>query len=827
MKQFLSKDGRGMVILMSLMALSGIALIALLNIYSSRVMAENSQWREQSDEIRVDMATSHLWAGRTLESINALTIQSQILLPIERAEARCSALRDGGTVEDVTVNRVDVKEAQTTLSTLCPQISELVSKQRAQVDALAARGAQPADLASTTLFLDALTASQKLAEEIHEADEANKRLLRQMDWAMVAALLLFAVVGINIIRQHEKASAALARRNRLLLDAAADAIYGLDKEQNVVFANPATTAITGFELDDLRGQNVNELMDYTRPDGSKFRSTESPTFKAVHLGIASDVTNEIFKRVDGSSFPVEYTATPVGNDDDVVKCVVVLRDISERRALEKAKDEFISLVSHELRTPLTSIRGSLGLLAGGAVGDIPPSAKRMIDIAAGNTDRLVRLINDILDIERMESGKASLERDERNVGDLIVQAVDEMRGAATAGKVVLVPQPMDIAVWADGDRIVQTLANLIGNAIKFSPEGGEVTVSATTNGTEAVLFVSDHGRGIPPEKLDAVFGRFQQVDASDSREKGGTGLGLAICQSIVQQHEGRIWVESTVDVGSTFLFSLPLVRTRSGKSVAAAAPDAPATPEIRVAANARVLVVDDDPAVLKEACAILTRKGYDAIPASSGKDALKCAAEQHPDALVLNLATPGTIGWEVLSSIRENEQTKDIPVVVLSTFGEHADDSTVISSEGTDPMFSALRLALSSDRPDCKVVIVEDDVDLAAVLEATFTRHGINATSVHTFARALEVIPETDPDLVVLDLSLPDGNGAELLERLRTEGGLRSVPVVIYTGRDIPPDELRRMQTADVSVFTKSRVSIEQFEQNVLELLGVLLQTRT
>jgi CheY-like chemotaxis protein len=198
---------------------------------------------------------------------------------------------------------------------------------------------------------------------------------------------------------------------------------------------------------------------------------------------------------------------------------------------------------------------------------------------------------------------------------------------------------------------------------------------------------------------------------------------------------------------------------------------------------------------------------------------------------VLDLVMPGTSGWEVLASLRANEKTRDIPVVVLSILaGEGIDESdspTKIDMPfDNEALFSALKLAVSSDRTQCSVVVVEDDVDLATVLVATFARHGIQALSVNSFAGALDAIPETAPDLVVLDLTLPDGNGADLIERLRNDGHLRGVPVVVYTGQDMAPDEVREIKDVDVRVFTKSRVSIEEFEENVLELLDAMLQSR-
>jgi signal transduction histidine kinase len=236
-------------------------------------------------------------------------------------------------------------------------------------------------------------------------------------------------------------------------------------------------------------------------------------------------------------------------------------DAAYRRQMERLKDELVSIVAHELRTPLTSIRGSLGLLASGKLDPRSSQGQRLVEIAAQNSDRLVRLVNDMLDLERLESGALGLEQAATPADRLVEQAVDAVRGAAQEAGVRLAADVRpDLALWADADRAVQVLVNLLSNAVKFSPAGAQVRVTAERRGDEALFQVRDRGRGIPHDQLEAIFERFRQVDSSDARKKGGTGLGLAISRSIVHQHGGRIWVASALGQGSTFFFTLPLAR---------------------------------------------------------------------------------------------------------------------------------------------------------------------------------------------------------------------------------------------------------------------------
>jgi PAS domain S-box-containing protein len=241
--------------------------------------------------------------------------------------------------------------------------------------------------------------------------------------------------------------------------------------------------------------------------------------------------------------------------------VAQVQDITERQAIDRMKNEFISIVSHELRTPLTAIRGFLGLIDTGIYDEKPDKAKRMIKLALTNSDRLVRLVNDILDLERLDSGRVQLVMETCEVGELLQQAVEGVQSIADAASVKLAIIPTSVQVYAAPDAIIQTLTNLLSNAIKFSPPASTITLSAQPQADSVLFQVKDQGRGIPADKLETIFGRFQQVDASDARQKGGTGLGLAICQGIVHQHGGNIWAESVLGEGSVFCFTLPVPKS--------------------------------------------------------------------------------------------------------------------------------------------------------------------------------------------------------------------------------------------------------------------------
>lgn len=329
-------------------------------------------------------------------------------------------------------------------------------------------------------------------------------------------------------------------------------IYRVTPDGIAVFVNPAVTRATGYAPSNLIGRNWWRILypgdDYSQVD-QLFRDLKDAPLVNYEMTLTTRAGQ---KRVILWNIVNRFT-----HDGRLVEIIGVGADITAHREVERMKDEFLSVVSHELRTPLTSIRGSLGVLAGGLAAGLPERARQMLDVAIRNTDRLTRIINDILDIERIRSGRVRMDRVPCDAGALIQQAADAMLGTSEIAGVRLSVVPLAATVWGDPDRIIQTLNNLIGNAVKFSPTGATVRLSAERRDDVVVFEVRDQGRGIPANMLEAIFERFEQVEASDSREKGGAGLGLAICRSIVERLGGRIWAESTLGSGSSFFVALP------------------------------------------------------------------------------------------------------------------------------------------------------------------------------------------------------------------------------------------------------------------------------
>jgi PAS domain S-box-containing protein len=353
---------------------------------------------------------------------------------------------------------------------------------------------------------------------------------------------------------------------RLAVEACPSGMVMIDRDGRMVMVNAEIERQFGYTRDELIGQSVDMLVaEGLRTQHARYRLDFTPKPETRRMGAGRDLCG---RRKDGTEFPVEVALNPIHAGDHHLVLGVII-DISQRKHMERLKDELVSTVSHELRTPLTSISGSLGLLVSQWSGGLPECTLRLLEIALKNSQRLVRLIDDILDVEKIESGCVVFSFVRVDLRDVAKQAIDDNRGFAEGFgvRVLLDAASVEAEVEADPDRLAQVITNLLSNAIKFSLRGSEVLIAVEKNGDAFRISVRDHGSGIPEEFKPHIFEKFAQADETNSRQKGGTGLGLSIVKQIVERLGGKVGFNDAPGGGAMFYVELPAWNDTAGGEI--------------------------------------------------------------------------------------------------------------------------------------------------------------------------------------------------------------------------------------------------------------------
>lgn len=597
---------------------------------------------------------------------------------------------------------------------------------------------------------------------------------------------------------------------REISDAVPAWITYLDAEQRFRFHNEAYETANGLTHAQINGKTLREvigddLYEVIRPKVEEVLSGYPVVYERPHQtksGGARDYVINYFPRYSKED-----------NQGTVVGFYMLATDITELKRIDRMKSEFVSTVSHELRTPLTSIRGSLGLISGGVAGKLPDAVMNLVGIAKNNCERLIRLINDILDIEKIESGKMQLNLQVIDLKPLLVQALaaNEGFGAAKNVKLRLVCPDATIRVNADSDRLTQVITNLLSNAVKFSPADNAVEVLVLRTGLGVRVEVQDRGPGIPEEFRPRIFQKFSQADSSDSREKSGTGLGLNISRAIIEHLGGSIGFQTDAAQGTTFFFELPVwaefIPVRSSLA------EGPPEP------TARVLVCEDDRDIAGLICVMLDKGGFAYDMAHSAAQAHTLLEHTRYDAMTVDLSLPDEDGITLIHALRKQAETRNFPIVVVSASATEGkirfNDKLLTVSDwlhkpiDENQLVLALRQSiagLAQNKP--RILHVEDDFDIQRITAAIAQDFAIFEFAATLHEARVRLLGQNF-DLILLDQTLMDGSGWDLLPDI--EALPKPPPVVVFSATDVP-----RTVTARVAaVLVKAQTSNAQLQQTL------------
>lgn len=459
--------------------------------------------------------------------------------------------------------------------------------------------------------------------------------------------------------------------------------------------------------------------------------------------------------------------------------LLIYRDVTREAEAEAAKSEFVSLVSHELRTPLTSLRTSLGLLLRGAAGALSTSARELLEIALRNLERLIRLVDDLLDLSRIESGRIVTRIAPVAVEDAVARALDALRAFAEERRVDLEHGESDpnTIVLADGDRLQQIIVNLLSNAIKFSPERSAVGVRWWQQNDQAVLEISDAGPGIPADELESVFDKFRQLEPADTRQYAGAGLGLAISRTIARQMGGDLWAESEEGRGARFFLRLRAVRERPEESL----------PSRGDSDGGRsVLMIESDPDLARLFRTQFEAEGWAVQSARCGVKGLAVLEAGGIDLVTAAVELEDMHGLEFLKRLRDRPATVDTPALLVGPGGDTG-QATDFGADGwvvgdADDLLAAAARTVSTPRRPI-VLVVEDDPAVRTGLIRGLRRAGYACMEAADAGEGLKRARARQPALILVDRQIPGGDGLDLLREMRSEPGLSEVPAIMTTGR--------------------------------------------
>jgi len=633
---------------------------------------------------------------------------------------------------------------------------------------------------------------------------------------------------------------------RALVENTGDAIWSVDRAKRLITFN------TGFSMAmEVRTDREPKVGD--RPGDclpvQDVAWYEEMYERALYGEAFSELRDE---EIGGQIRSYEFFFNPIREAAGITGVAAFEKDVTARRrtqlALRMAKEEaehanqaksqFLANMSHELRTPLNSVIGFTNILMKNRGGNLAEQELGFLERIIANGKHLLDLINEVLDLAKIEAGRMELDLEVVDLGSLVADTLSQLEGQAKGKDVLLkggVPEGLD-SVETDSGKLKQVIINLVGNALKFTHKGEvSVQVSVQEDGrTPGTIAVTDTGIGIPPDRLKAIFEAFQQADGTTSREFGGTGLGLTISRSLCQLMGYDLRVESEVDKGSTFTILLteamsPEKRAEEELMEEAMKPmessrpaSAPTETGPRRDRRARILVIDDDPDTRRLLTNQLEELQFDVVTAASAETGLQTARDQRPDLITLDLIMPEMTGWEALREFKESQDLQDIPVVIVSVVAGEQDRGSLFGAVDLltkpvdrDDLIRVLRRNLREPRGR-RVLVVEDDPATQELFKSYLEGVGLQVTVAGNGEEAETALDGFTPDIILLDLVMPIMDGTAFLQRLRKDPTRVEIPVIICTGKELSPAEQKRLQAQAAEILAKG----SDFEADLMAVLA-------
>jgi len=654
----------------------------------------------------------------------------------------------------------------------------------------------------------------------------TKHGLLWIAWAATAVLnednnvVSIVSVGRDVTKrkQAEEKQAQLLNEVNIIVNSIGDALIVTDENLRITRANPAFLDLIGKKEKEVTGKYCGDIMKCKTKEGEFIGcDSECVLQEAIDKGITITSRNTI-RNNEGKEITIEsVNASLTTTEGEIIGTVKALRDISKEVEIDRMKTEFISVVSHELRTPLTSIKGYIDLILDGDTGEINELQRDFLGIVIQNSDRLNSLINDLLDIEKIETGKIVMKFVKISLSDLINTAVKTMKSTAENKGLKLISQIEEgIEIYSDSDRIIQVLTNLISNAIKFTKKG-KVTVKAKLINGKSEIIVQDTGVGISKSDKKKLFTKFFRSDDEYTKEVGGTGLGLSIVKEIVEKHGGEIEVESELNKGSEFRVIIPLEKRKKERKIKE---EFVPKKERKQEEVPSILIIEDEEDIANLISMDVKKLGYQSFIAKNGREGLRLAEELLPDIITLDVLMPDIDGWEVIAHLKTNRKTEKIPVVMVSIVSDSGKGFRLGAAEYlVKPISKKILLgAINKLVKDKKkpVLIIEDDQHLANSLKKLLEKEGIKVETAHTGSEGLKRAMSSKPEIIVLDKILPDISSFEVLKRLRSERATEKTIVIVMSGTPSEEDIARKVKILGADKFLNKKIGIKEMVKEIV-----------